>query len=252
MMEQALTDYVGATILTLPPHFTPVASWHDPGMPAAAIVLDGYRRQITWTPSSGWRYTRLHTGTAAQRGPAYYLDAGPVPAPQVVVDRLRRWQSGGEAWSLTQPSYPPGGVLEALRAAVPDAARLRSCPDCGRWRHVDPGEHARCETCGTDLPQRAALDVDDAGEVERLRAELAEAQRVAAALRASREEIREALLAEEARLLDARALSSGQRNKRYLDAAARRLRALAATLDDQDGDDRGEIENALDGTEATS
>lgn len=163
MIEQALADYIGATILALKTRFEPVTSWDDPGMPAAAIVLDGYRSQITWTPSTGWRYTRLYPGTAGQCGPAYYLDAGPVPAPGLVADRLHQWREGGTAWTLSQPYYRPGGVLEALRAAVPDRDARRRCPYCGDWWAADPAdENAYCETCGTHLTQPAALDGTEA------------------------------------------------------------------------------------------
>lgn len=136
MIEEALAGYLRATILALKPHLVPIASWDDPDMPAAAIVLDDTRRQITWTPGTGWRHTRLHPSTGTQDGPAHYLAAGPVPAPRVVADRLHRWQAGGPAWTVTQPHYRTGDVLEALRRAVPDPADEDAC----------------CQTCGTRLP----------------------------------------------------------------------------------------------------
>lgn len=157
-IEQALTGYLGATIHVLKPHFTPDTSWADPGMPAAAIALDGFRRQITWSPVTGWRFARLYTGTAAQRGRTYYLDAGPVPSPTVVVDRLRRWRDGDITWTDRQPRYPHCDVVKALREAVVDLPPQRRCSWCGAWWTVTPHEEGLCcVTCGEPRSSSAAL-----------------------------------------------------------------------------------------------
>ena len=148
-IEQALADYVGATVLALQAHSETVSWWDDPSIPAAAIVLDGYSRQVTWTPATGWRFTHLYPGTAAQRGKALYLNAGPVPAPKAVADR-------GRTWKPAQPHYQVGDVLGALRTAVPDRDTRRCCAFCGDWWSADPhAEDASCGTCGTHLPRPA-------------------------------------------------------------------------------------------------
>lgn len=119
----------------------------------------------------------------------------------------------------------PGSRPASATAAASTAAKMIRDHEAERRRVLDERDAARAER---DEARDLAVQAGESRADEIVRATNAEA--ALDATRAQMRHVRAELLAEESRMLDAR-VHVNPRAKKQLDAAARRLRALATSLD---------------------